>query len=152
LSASCATVDRAGLASNAVVLTDGEGAYPASTTPKQMTGWVKWAGAQPWGPAFVAGQPVLGETGTIAAVGASSPAKGKVAAKTGTVAVVDPATGRALLNVQSLAGYITTDNGHHLVFALSMSGGTYPDVLTGLREANDDVGMVAAAIWQSLSK
>jgi D-alanyl-D-alanine carboxypeptidase/D-alanyl-D-alanine-endopeptidase (penicillin-binding protein 4) len=94
----------------------------------------------------------LGATGTIAPVGRNSPAKGKVQAKTGTVAVADPATGRALVNVQSLAGYITTDTGRHLVFDLSMSGATYPDVLTGLRQANDDVGMVAAHIQESLSR
>jgi len=146
------TVDKAGLPSDAVVLTDGEGAYPASSTPRQMTNWVKWAAGQPWGPAFVAAQPVLGETGTIAPVGGNSPAKGKVQAKTGTVAVADPVTGRALVNVQSLAGYITTDKGRRLVFDLSMSGAVYPDVLTGLREANDDVGMVAAALQQSLSQ
>ncbi|EID12287.1 peptidase S13 D-Ala-D-Ala carboxypeptidase C [Mycobacterium xenopi RIVM700367] len=147
-----AVVDKAGLRSDAVVLTDGEGAYPASSTPRQMTSWVGWAARQPWGPAFVAGQPVLGRSGTIAAVGAHSPAKGKVQAKTGTVAVADPATGRALVNVQRLAGYLTTDNGHHLVFDLSMSGAVYPDVPTGLRQANDDVGIVAAALQQSFSK
>ncbi|HZU46871.1 MAG TPA: D-alanyl-D-alanine carboxypeptidase/D-alanyl-D-alanine-endopeptidase [Mycobacterium sp.] len=147
-----ATVEKAGLRSDAVVLTDGEGAYPASSTPKQMAAWNGWAARQRWGPAFVSGQPVLGATGTIAPVGHNSPAKGKVQAKTGTVAVADPATGRALVNVQSLAGYITTEKGRHLVFDLSMSGATYPDVLTGLRQANDDVGMVAAQIQQSLSK
>ncbi|EUA24695.1 peptidase S13 D-Ala-D-Ala carboxypeptidase C domain protein [Mycobacterium xenopi 3993] len=54
--------------------------------------------------------------------------------------------------MQRLAGYLTTDNGHHLVFDLSMSGAVYPDVPTGLRQANDDVGMVAAALQQSFSK
>ena len=46
----------------------------------------------------------------------------------------------------------STDDGRNLVFALSMSGATYPDVPTGLRQANDDVGMVAGEIQQSLSK
>lgn len=147
-----ATVAKSGVVSDAVVLTDGEGAYPASATPKQVTNWVRWAAAQPWGRAFVAGQPVLGETGTIAPVGGNSPAKGKVQAKTGTVAVADPATGRALFNVQSLAGYLTTDKGRHVVFDVSMSGATYPDVLTGLQQANEDVGMVAAEIQESLSR
>jgi D-alanyl-D-alanine carboxypeptidase/D-alanyl-D-alanine-endopeptidase (penicillin-binding protein 4) len=147
-----ATVQKAGLRSDAVVLTDGEGAYPASSTSKQVAAWDRWAAHQRWGPAFISGQPVLGATGTIAPVGRNSPAKGKVQAKTGTVAVADPTTGRALVNVQSLAGYITTDTGRHLVFDLSMSGATYPDVLTGLRQANDDVGMVAAHIQESLSR
>ncbi|BBY05982.1 D-alanyl-D-alanine carboxypeptidase/D-alanyl-D-alanine endopeptidase [Mycobacterium noviomagense] len=147
-----AAVEKAGLRSDSVVLTDGEGAYPASSTPKQMAAWNRWAARQRWGSAFVSGQPVLAATGTLAPVGRNSPAKGKVQAKTGTVAVTDPATGRALVNVQSLAGYMTTDKGRHLVFDLSMSGATYPDVLTGLQQANDDVGMVAAQIQQSLSK
>jgi len=147
-----AAVEKAGLDSDAVVLTDGEGAYPASTTPKQITEWVRWAAGQSWGKAFIDAQPVLGETGTLAGVGANSPAKGKITAKTGTVAAGDPITGRVLFNVQSLAGYMQTDGGRNLVFAVAMSGATYPDVPTGIRQANDDVGMVAAALQQSLSK
>ena len=145
-------IDRAGLVSNAVVLTDGEGAYPASVTPEQMVRWLAWTQTQPWGAALKAGQPVLGQTGTLAAVGLSSPARGKVLAKTGTVAAFDPATGRAMFNVQSLAGYMQTDGGRTLVFDVSMSGGTYPDILTGLVESNNDVGEVAAQIQQSLSR
>ena len=147
-----ATIDKAGLDSNAVVLANGEGAYPTSTTPKQITGWVKWAAPQPWGQAFIDGLPVLGETGTLSGAGVNSPAKGKIRAKGGTDAGGDPATGRALFNVQSLAGYMTTDSGRNLVFALSMSGATYPDVPTGVRQSNDDVGMVAGEFQQALSK
>lgn len=146
------TIDKAGLVSKDIALFDGQGADPASTTPKQMTGWVKWAAAQPWGPDFVAGQPVLGETGTLAATGADSPAKGKVAAKTGTSAAGDPATGRLLFNVQTLSGYMTTTAGRKLVFDLSMSGGTYPDLPTALHDSGDDVAMVAAQFQQQLSK
>ncbi|WP_235916135.1 D-alanyl-D-alanine carboxypeptidase/D-alanyl-D-alanine-endopeptidase [Antrihabitans cavernicola] len=145
-------VEMAGLNSNEVVLVDGQGADPASTTPKQMAAWMQWAAGQSWGPDFVAGQPILGVTGSLASSGADSPAKGKVLAKTGTSAAVDPATGRALFNVQSLAGYLVRDNGKNLVFGLSMSGGTYPDVLTGLHDAGDDVAMVAAAIQQAFEK
>src|SRR5258705_1934994 len=146
------TIDRAGLVSDDVVLVDGQGRDPASTTPTQMTAWVRWAAAQPWGPVFEGGQSVLGETGQLAMSGANSPAKGKVAAKGGTSVAVDPATGRALFNVESLAGYMTTDQGRRLVFGLSMSGGTFPNLLTGLYEASDDVAMVAAEFQQSLSK
>jgi D-alanyl-D-alanine carboxypeptidase/D-alanyl-D-alanine-endopeptidase (penicillin-binding protein 4) len=143
-------IDKSGIDSDAVVLIDGQGADPASITPRQMAGWVKWAAEQPWGPEFVAGQPVLGETGTLAAAGSDSPAKGKVAAKTGTSAAVDPATGRVLFNVQSLAGYLTTDEGRKLVFALSMSGGTFADVLTGISESGADVALVGAALQQAV--
>ena len=77
------TIDKSGIDSDAVVLVDGQGADPASTTPKQMTGWMTWAAEQPWGDVFVAGQPVLGESGTLGSTGTDSPARGKIAAKTG---------------------------------------------------------------------
>ena len=52
--------------------------------------------------------------------------------------------------MQSLAGYLTTERGERFVFSLSMSGATYPDVPTGLHDANEDVAAVAAAFQQAL--
>ena len=144
-------IQQAGLTSNDVVLTDGEGAYPASVTPEQMARWLAWTQTQPWGATFKAGQPVLGETGTLASAGQDSPARGKVLAKTGTVAAADPATGRALFNVQSMGGFMQTNDGRWLVFDVSMSGATYSDPLTGLVQATDDVGEVTAQFQQALS-
>jgi D-alanyl-D-alanine carboxypeptidase/D-alanyl-D-alanine-endopeptidase (penicillin-binding protein 4) len=143
-------VQKAGLDSDQVFLVDGQGGDPASTTPTQMATWMTWARSQPWGDVLVAGQPVLGVSGTLASSERDSPARGKVAAKTGTSLSVDPATGGGYSKVQSLAGYLTTDEGRVLVLALSMSGGTYPDVLTALVGAADDVNAVAAAIQQAL--
>jgi serine-type D-Ala-D-Ala carboxypeptidase/endopeptidase (penicillin-binding protein 4) len=51
--------------------------------------------------------------------------------------------------VQSLAGYLTTDQGRNLVFSLSMSGATYPDIASALHDANEDVAGVAAAFQQA---
>ena len=144
-------IDKAGLVADDVILFDGQGADPASTTPAQMMAWMAWAQTQPWGAAFVAGQPVLGVDGTLASAGQDSPAKGKVAAKTGTSVALDPTTNRLYYKVQSLAGYLTTDQGRNLVFALSMSGATYADLATGLRDANNDVAGVAAAFQQAFS-
>ncbi|MBV9602870.1 MAG: D-alanyl-D-alanine carboxypeptidase, partial [Chloroflexi bacterium] len=145
-------IEQAGLASNGVVLTDGEGAAPASVTPEQMVRWLAWTQTQPWGAVFKAGQPVLGESGTLAAAGVDSPARGKVLAKTGTNAAVDPATGRSLFNVQSMAGFMQTNDGRTLLFDVSMSGGTYPDVMTGIVQSNNDVAEVTAQIQQGLSR
>jgi serine-type D-Ala-D-Ala carboxypeptidase/endopeptidase (penicillin-binding protein 4) len=145
-------LNRAGLAEDAVVLTDGEGAYPASTTPEQMVRWLTWTQSQTWGATFKAGQPVLGESGTLAAAGLDSAARGKVDAKTGTIAAIDPSTGRMLFNVQSMAGFMQTNDGRTLVFDVSMSGGTYPDVPTGLTQSTNDVGEVAAQFQQALSR
>jgi D-alanyl-D-alanine carboxypeptidase/D-alanyl-D-alanine-endopeptidase (penicillin-binding protein 4) len=95
---------------------------------------------------------VLSKTGSLAPYGAKSPAAGKVKAKIGTSVTVNPSTGRLYSKVQSLAGYMTTDDGRQLVFRLSMSGGTYDDVYQGFVDAGTDVAAVAAAFQQSLSK
>ena len=67
-----------------------------------MSRWLQWSRQQPWGEAFVASQPVLGETGSLAANGLDSPAVGKVAAKAGTSVAVDLVTGRLYSKVQAL--------------------------------------------------
>jgi serine-type D-Ala-D-Ala carboxypeptidase/endopeptidase (penicillin-binding protein 4) len=144
--------DEAGLVTDDVVLFDGQGADPASVTPRQMARWVRWTQNQSWARPFNAGLPVLGESGSLASTGLKSPARGKVIAKTGTSARPDPATGRVLVNVQTLGGLIKTDDDRTLVLSLSMSGGTYPDLLTGLVGANKDVAAVAAAFQQALSR
>jgi D-alanyl-D-alanine carboxypeptidase/D-alanyl-D-alanine-endopeptidase (penicillin-binding protein 4) len=138
--------------SNDVVLVDGQGADPASATPMQMVTWLRWTKDQSWSAPFDAGLPVLGESGGLASAGQDSPARGKVMGKTGTSAHPDPATGRVLLNVQGLAGFIKTDDGRTLVFSVSLSGATYPDVLTTLVKANADVAAVAADFQQLLSR
>jgi len=146
-----ALAEEAGLDTDDLFLIDGQGADPASTTPRQISRWVQWSREQPWGKVFVKGQPVLAETGSLAPFGADSPAAGKVAAKAGTSIAVDPVTGRMYSKVQSLSGYLTLDDGTVLVFGLSMSGATYPVVYDGLLEAGEDVAGVAAAFQQGLS-
>jgi serine-type D-Ala-D-Ala carboxypeptidase/endopeptidase (penicillin-binding protein 4) len=145
-------INEAGLVSDDVVLVDGQGADPASVTPVQLVRWLRWTQDQSWATPFNAGLPVLGESGTLASAGLDSPARGRVIAKTGTSARPDPATGRVLFNVQGLGGFMETDDGRTLVFSLSMSGATYPDVLTGLVKVNEDVAGVAAAFQQFLSR
>ena len=146
-----ALAEQAGVDTDMLFLVDGQGADPASTTPHQMSRWLQWSRQQPWGEAFVASQPVLGETGSLAANGLDSPAVGKVAAKVGTSVAVDLVTARLYAKVQALAGYLTLDDGTELVFALTMSGGTYAEVYEGLVEAGEDLALVAAAFQQELS-
>ncbi|MBV9357467.1 MAG: D-alanyl-D-alanine carboxypeptidase/D-alanyl-D-alanine-endopeptidase [Chloroflexi bacterium] len=147
-----ALTDQAGIPRSDLILVDGQGADPASVTPEQMVRWLTWTQSRPWADVFKAGQPVLGESGTLASAGVSSPARGKVQAKTGTSLHADPATGRALFNVQSMAGFLQTDDGRALAYDVSMSGGTYPDVLTGLVQATEDVADVSAQFQQALSR
>jgi serine-type D-Ala-D-Ala carboxypeptidase/endopeptidase (penicillin-binding protein 4) len=147
-----ALVEEAGLDPSAVFLIDGQGADPASTTARQMSEWLRWSRDQEWGDAFVTGQPVLGETGSLADKGLDRPATGKVAAKAGTSVDLDPVTGRLYSKVQSLGGYMTLDDGTVLVFGLSMSGATFDSLLDGLVQAGEDVADVAAAFQEALSE
>ncbi len=142
----------AGLDTKLLFLFDGQGADPASSTPRQVSQWMQWSLEQSWGAEFVATQPVLGETGSLAANGLGTPAVGKVAAKVGTGVSVDPVTRRLYSKVQALAGYMTLDDGREVVFGLYMSGGTYPQLYEGLVEAGEDVALVAAAFQQALSE
>ncbi|MGH9271946.1 MAG: D-alanyl-D-alanine carboxypeptidase, partial [Ilumatobacteraceae bacterium] len=142
----------AGIDTEVLFLFDGQGADPASSTPRQVSQWMQWSRDQPWGAEFVASQPVLGQTGSLAANGLGSPGVGKVAAKVGTGVSVDPVTGRLYSKVQALAGYLTLDDGRVAVFGLYMSGGTYPQLYDGLIEAGEDLALVAAAFQQALSE
>ena len=143
--------EEAGVDTDVLFLVDGQGQDPASTPPRQISRWLQWSLDQPWGDVFFDGQPVLAETGSLAPYGADSPAARKVAAKAGTSVALDPVTGRLYSKVQSLAGYLTLDDGTVLVFGLSMSGATYPELYDGLLEAGSDVAAVAAAFQQALS-
>ncbi len=145
-----AMIDDAGLVAADVVLVDGQGSDPASAPPGQMVRYLRWTQTQPWGATLKAGQPVLGQSGTLAGNDVTSPARGHVRAKTGTSAHGDTATGRVLFNVQRLAGFMTAPDGRELVFDVAMSSGTYQDVPTGVAQAGKDVSGVVAAFQQAL--
>jgi D-alanyl-D-alanine carboxypeptidase len=144
--------EKAGVDTDLLFLVDGQGQDPASTTPRQISRWMQWSRDQSWGDVFVKGQPVLGKTGSLAPYGADSPAAGEVAAKVGTSVAVDPVNGRLYSKIQSLAGYLTLDDGTVLVFGLSVSGATFPEVYDGLVELGEDVAGVAAAFQQGFSE
>jgi D-alanyl-D-alanine carboxypeptidase/D-alanyl-D-alanine-endopeptidase (penicillin-binding protein 4) len=82
---------------------------------------------------YEAALPVLGVDGTLVdAVGSDSPARGKTRAKTGTYADADLLNGRTLLRSKSMAGYLTTERGRRLIFAiflndLPLARGATPD-------------------------
>jgi D-alanyl-D-alanine carboxypeptidase/D-alanyl-D-alanine-endopeptidase (penicillin-binding protein 4) len=145
-----AMADKAGLEASDVALVDGQGADPASMPPAQMVKYLRWTHDQSWGATLKAGQPVFGETGTLASNGADSPVKGKIQAKTGTSAHGVPGTDRILYNVQRLAGFMTSADGRQLVFDVAMSGGVYPNIATALTQSGKDVSNVAASIQQAM--
>jgi serine-type D-Ala-D-Ala carboxypeptidase/endopeptidase (penicillin-binding protein 4) len=121
-----AALRQAGFDPSGAVLRDGSGLSREDAVPARLLGTLMAAAAAPTGPdggteflrPIVTGLPVAGGDGTLddrfGAGSASVAGRGAVRAKTGT-----------LTGVSSLAGVVTTDDGHLLVFAL-MSNGVNP--------------------------
>lgn len=87
-------------------------------TPRATVRLLRAMARRPDFPVFKAALPVLGVDGTLALSPlASSPARGKVHAKTGTYGDADLLNGRVLLRSKALAGVMTTAKGRDLVIA-----------------------------------
>jgi D-alanyl-D-alanine carboxypeptidase/D-alanyl-D-alanine-endopeptidase (penicillin-binding protein 4) len=140
---------RAGIDPGGVALNDGQGAatndlYTPETTVDLLTYWTH----RPDFDRFRATLPVLGVDGSLAIVETTSPAKGHVAAKTGTLAGGDFTNDRAVLYAKALAGYVDARDGRHLAFTAVVNNSPLPpDPTTGVLDANNDLGAIAAAIW-----
>ncbi len=104
-------------------LGDGEGADQANQVSPQavvklLLAMAKWPDYQ----AYYDALPILGVDGTLAdAVPLSSPARGKVHAKTGTFVSTDALNGRLLLRGKGLGGYVTAASGRKLVVAIFLN-------------------------------
>ena len=85
-------------------------------------------------PTFESALPVLGVDGTLAAIGKTSPARGKVRAKTGTYTDGNLLLGRPHMRAKSLAGTMTTARGATLLFAIFVNDVPQPAKVTPIRE------------------
>jgi len=86
-------------------------------------------------PVYRASLPVLGVDGTLVdVIGADSPARGKVHAKTGTLLWHDVMNDRTLLTSKALAGTLTTAKGRNLTIAMFVNGVPLPRGVTSTRE------------------
>lgn len=142
----------AGIPASDFVIMDGQGGDPSSATPTAVATWFEWVNQQPWADTFWAGQPILGERGSLSGVGVDSPAKGKVVGKTSTSADVEPGTGRLIVTTQGLSGYLDVGDDRRLLFVVATSNAVFPDLPRGVFQVGDDVGMVAAAFQQAQEK
>ncbi|HEY6578030.1 MAG TPA: D-alanyl-D-alanine carboxypeptidase/D-alanyl-D-alanine-endopeptidase [Rhizomicrobium sp.] len=91
---------------------DGSGMSPDDQiAPRAFTRLLVYAARQPWGTAWRGSFPVAGRDGTLQGRFTSSPLKGKMWAKTGT-----------LNEVNSLSGYLTAASGQTLAFSILANG------------------------------
>ena len=98
--------------------------------------------------AFFNGLPVLGVDGTLAeAVPSDSPARGKLRAKTGTLAWFDAMNGRVLLRSKALAGCMETANRTKLYVAMFVNDVPLPKGVNATREGKT-LGKLCEMIYQ----
>jgi PBP4 family serine-type D-alanyl-D-alanine carboxypeptidase len=127
---------------------DGEGGSDFFT-PDFMVHYLAWVRMQTWYPLLFRGLPIMGVDGTLADIQQSSPARGKVFAKTGTDGATNDLNGGEIVE-KGLAGYITTRHGRHVAFAFYISAMNGPhDEDTG-SVAGQILGAMAGATYESL--
>lgn len=137
----------AGLDVNAAAQYDGYGG--AYFTPDFMVHYLAWARMQSWFRYLLRGLPIMGVDGTLAGFQRTSPARGKVFAKTGTDDSDNFLNGGETVE-KALAGYMTTRGGRHVAFAfyLSAMNGSH-DEDTG-HVAGEILGAMASATYLNL--
>ena len=92
--------------------------------------------------------PRLGVDGTLAkSVGAESPAKDKVTAKTGTLYWENLMNANSLLTSKALAGYMTTSKGDTLAFALFVNNAPLRNGLT-TTAVGKDLGRICELLFE----
>jgi D-alanyl-D-alanine carboxypeptidase/D-alanyl-D-alanine-endopeptidase (penicillin-binding protein 4) len=103
---------RAGINPEDFFFYDGNGLSPEDrVTPRAITALLRYAAVQPWGDDFRKTLPVGGVDGTLSDRFHTRGMKGRVAAKTGTLA-----------EDNSLSGYLKTSSGQTLVFSILCNG------------------------------
>jgi len=147
-------VERAWLAQGQLDLggaaqSDGEGG-DAYFSPDFMVRFLAFERKQPEFWAFHAGLPVLGRDGTLADIARSTPAAGRVAAKTGTWQDDDYLNSRIMVRAKGLAGYFTSRLGRHIAFAVYFNDLSVPTNADVANIAGQACGEVAALGYQYL--
>jgi D-alanyl-D-alanine carboxypeptidase/D-alanyl-D-alanine-endopeptidase (penicillin-binding protein 4) len=116
-------------------------------SPDFMVSYLSWYTTLPGYPVFLRALPVLGRDGTLYNIQTTSPAAGHIFAKTGTFASGDPLNRNLLVTAKGLAGYITTANGRHLVFAVYVNNVAVPTGDDVVKIVGQAVGEVAASAY-----
>jgi D-alanyl-D-alanine carboxypeptidase/D-alanyl-D-alanine-endopeptidase (penicillin-binding protein 4) len=125
-----------GVDTNAISFAGGAGGNEADhVTARSIVQLLQGMSRRPEWPAYKDCLPILGVDGTLAdVVKRDNPARGKVFAKTGTLAWADAANGRTMLTSKALAGVMTTKAGTPLIFAMMVNNVPLPRGVDTSRE------------------
>jgi D-alanyl-D-alanine carboxypeptidase/D-alanyl-D-alanine-endopeptidase (penicillin-binding protein 4) len=115
---------RAGLDPGSLSFGGGAGGAPSDyTTPRMTVALLRYVSTRPDFSAFERALPILGVDGTLADdVPQTSPVRGKVHAKTGTLLWENLLDDHFLVTSKALAGYLTTKSNRQLVFSFVVTG------------------------------
>jgi len=132
---------------------DGAGGN-AFFTPDFMVSYLKYMEGRKDFEDFFRGLPILGRDGTLARIQTDSPAAGHVHAKTGTYGVYNSLGKDLMLTGKGLAGYMETEDGQHLVFALyvNMVPLSLEDPDASQKVAGEALGAIATAAYQKSAR
>jgi serine-type D-Ala-D-Ala carboxypeptidase/endopeptidase (penicillin-binding protein 4) len=135
--------EKAGVDTDQVALADGRGGNPTDRfTPKAATDLLGYWLKQPQAKTFREMLPELGVNGSLATDCEDCPAKGKVFAKPGTVALPDYVN-QNLLDNESLGGYLEARPGRYHVFYLVVNGVPTKNIGDVLKVFNDQSDIAA---------
>lgn len=124
---------RAGIDPNDFFFYDGNGLSPDDrVAPRAVTALLRYAAEQSWGSEFRSTLPVGGVDGTLSDRFTRRDMRGRVDAKTGTLA-----------EDNALSGYLRTDSGHTLVFSIFCNG--HLPGATGITPTMDAIVAAVAA-------
>lgn len=122
------------------------GARSDCVTPRATVQLLRHMTTRPDYEAYRRALPRLGVDGTLSKnVGPDSPARDKVHAKTGTLYWENTMNGNTLLQSKALAGYLTTNKGRPLAFALFVNNAHLRDGIT-TKTIGDDLAKVCEII------
>lgn len=126
---------------------DGAGG-DAHFSPAFMVSYLEYMTTRPFARQFHDALPILGVDGTLVDIQPKSPAARHVFAKTGTFVVGDPLNRLPLVTAKGLAGYMVTESGRRLAFAIYVNNVHVPDDPDAItRVVGQALGEVAAAAY-----
>ena len=143
-------LQKMGVPISQIALSDGEGGVRSDrVTPRAAVKLLSiMAGRQDF-PAYYDALPIIGVDGSLhGAVGADSPVKGKVRAKTGSTIAGDSLNQRGFFLTKALAGYMTAQSGRELIFALYVNG-FFVSGMEEIMSVGRDMGSICLAIYQA---
>ncbi|KPC59870.1 D-alanyl-D-alanine carboxypeptidase/D-alanyl-D-alanine endopeptidase [Streptomyces chattanoogensis] len=149
-----AFLDGAKVDRKAVQHADGRGGNPADrSTPRALAQLLTYWQRTPEAGRFRRSLPILGVDGTLADSCHDCPSRGKVFAKTGTMAGGDALNDRLAVGAETTAGYLETRKGHFDVFFAGVNGASTPGAnVKGILGIANDVAEVAARLQQSAAR